>query len=179
MPNPSDFSVLVVDDEQDVLTFLSAVLEEAGFRVSTATNGKDALAMVKKERPDFISLDLVMPGGTGIAFLHELRRNREWINIPVMVVTGHGRDDLGRADLDQALEGKLLSGPRVYLEKPVTEESYLAAVFETLGIENSAPAPDGQESSLRQQVAEDLKGASKEQLTEILTLLNRRAHSRD
>jgi two-component system alkaline phosphatase synthesis response regulator PhoP len=173
--NPGDYHVLVVDDEQDILTFLRAALEDAGFNVDTANDGREALEAVKKKKPDFISLDLVMPGGTGIAFLHALRRNKKWINIPVMVVTGHARDELGRADLEKALEGKLLSGPRVYLEKPVTPTTYVAAVCDTLGIEVEEPeAPSAADGSLQSAIADKLKGASPEQLEEVLRLLKKK-----
>jgi CheY-like chemotaxis protein len=170
MAKASDFLVLVVDDEDDIRAYLSVALEDAGFRVATAADGRAALAAVKQARPDFISLDLVMPGGSGIAFLHELRRRREWINIPVMVLTGHAQDELGRADLARALEGKLLSGPQTYLEKPVTPESYVAAVCQTLGLPAPAAAP-AEEGALRTEAAELLRGAPREKLAEVLALL--------
>ncbi len=170
MAKPSDFLTLVVDDENDIRAYLSVALEDAGFRVATASNGREALEAVKRERPAFISLDLVMPGGSGIAFLHELRRHREWNSIPVMVVTGHAQDDLGRADLAKALEGSLLSGPQTYLEKPVTPVSYVAAVCHTLGLEPPAPAP-ADDSALRSEVTQLLRDAPKEKLAKFLALL--------
>jgi CheY-like chemotaxis protein len=169
MSKPSDFLVLVVDDEQDIRAYLSAALKDAGFRVATASNGREALEAVKSARPDFVSLDLVMPGGSGIAFLHELRRRREWSSIPVMIVTGHAQDELGRADLAQALEGSLLSGPGTYLEKPVTPTSYVTAVCHSLRLE--PPAVAAPRDSLRAQAAQLLKDASPEKLAEILELL--------
>jgi CheY-like chemotaxis protein len=163
--------VLVVDDEEDILAYLSAALEDAGFDVITAKSGQEALATVKKQRPDFISLDLVMPGGSGISFLHELRRNRDWINIPVMVVTGHAKDDLGRADLEHALDSKLLSGPHAYLEKPVRADSYVAAICHALGIQ--APELPGSSPELRSEVDRLLAEASPEKLAEVAALLKR------
>ncbi|MFH0900244.1 MAG: response regulator [Pseudomonadota bacterium] len=141
MPNPSDYLILVVDDEEDILAYLRAALEDVGFRVATAASGQEALDRARSERPDFVSLDLVMPGGSGIAFLHELRRSREWISIPVMVVTGHARDELGKAELENALDGKLLCGPHAYLEKPVAPNAYVAAVCNALGLPVPAPSP--------------------------------------
>jgi CheY-like chemotaxis protein len=172
MATASDFLVLVVDDEDDIRTYLSAALEDAGFQVATAASGREALEAVKRTRPDFISLDLVMPGGSGIAFLHELRRHREWINIPVTVVTGHAQDDLGRADLSKALEGKLLSGSQTYLEKPVTPELFVAAVCQTLGV--TPPAPFGAGEGERSEAMQLVRDASLEKLAEVLALLKRR-----
>ncbi len=172
MAKTSDFLVLVVDDEEDIRSFLSVALKDAGFRVATASSGREALETVKKTRPDFVSLDLVMPGGSGIAFLHELRRHREWKSIPVMVVTGHAQDELGRADLAQALEGSLLSGPGTYLEKPVTPTSYVAAVCKSLRVEPPPPRPPDP-GALRSRAAQLLKDAPPEKLAEILDLLKK------
>ena len=58
-------TVLVVDDEEDVRKFLSMALKEAGFNVVTANDGFEALDQVKKQKPDLISLDLVMPKRSG------------------------------------------------------------------------------------------------------------------
>lgn len=172
MAEPKDFLVLVVDDEDDIRRYLSVALEDAGFQVETASSGKEALEKVKARKPDFISLDLVMPGGSGIAFLHELRRNRDWINIPVMVVTGHARDELGKADLSQALEGKLLSGPGMYLEKPVTPGKYIAAVQKTLGLEADEVAVE-EERSVRDEVSKALEDVPADKLQEVLALLKK------
>jgi CheY-like chemotaxis protein len=172
MAKASDFLVLVVDDEDDIRAYLSAALEDAGFRVATAASGRQALEFVKRERPNFISLDLVMPGGSGIGFLHELRRHKEWSSIPVMVVTGHAQDDLGRADLSKALEGSLLVGPKTYMEKPVTPQSYVTAVCKTLGIDPPA-ATAGSEAQLRAKAAQLLRDVPKEKLAGLLELLQK------
>jgi CheY-like chemotaxis protein len=172
MAKASDFLVLVVDDEDDIRAYLSTALEDAGFKVVTASSGRQALESVRRERPDFISLDLVMPGGSGIGFLHELRRHKEWSSIPVMVVTGHAQDDLSRADLTKALEGSLLVGPKTYMEKPVTPRSYVAAVCTTLGVEPPAPAA-ASEAELRAQAAQLLRDAPRDKLAGILELLQK------
>lgn len=173
MAEPNDYLVLVVDDEDDIRRFLSVALEDAGFQVETAENGKLALEKVKERRPDFISLDLVMPGGSGIAFLHELRRNKDWIHIPVMVVTGHASDELGKVDLDNALEGRLLSGPGMYLEKPVTPKKYVGAVLKTLDLEpQEALEPTAEDLSA--EVKEAMKGVPADKLAEVLALLKKK-----
>lgn len=174
MATENDFLVLVIDDEEDILAFLQAALEDAGFRVETAHSGREALEAVKRRRPDFISLDLVMPGGSGIAFLHELRRNRDWARIPVMMVTGHARDDLGRADLQKALDDRLLSGPNAYLEKPVTAEKFVNVVRQTLGLEAGGREPEPS----RDELFRLLEGASDADVREMLDLLRRKREGR-
>jgi len=134
MTKPEDKTILVVDDEPDVLTYLTMVLEDAGFNVMSATDGDEALERIKQKKPDFISLDLVMPHKSGIRFYHELRKNKEWSDIPVIIVTAHARDELGRGDLEEILQGRTYSGRQVYLEKPVKAENFVRMVKRELGI---------------------------------------------
>ncbi len=126
-------TILVVDDEADVRNFLQAALIEAGFDVITAEDGDIALQKIKKQKPDLISLDLVMPHKSGAKLYHELQKEKEWAKIPVIIVTGHARDDLGKSDL----RNLIMSGPGVYLEKPVKPGNYIAAVKSILNMETS------------------------------------------
>jgi two-component system alkaline phosphatase synthesis response regulator PhoP len=167
---PEDAYVLVVDDEQDVVNYLAALLEDAGFEVAKALNGDDALAIVKERAPDLISLDLVMPGKSGTRFLYALRRDKNWSRIPVLIVTGHAHDELGKGDLADILAGKVISGPAVYLEKPVSPEGYVSAVKRQLGMETVLrTAPAGQ--AMRSEVKRLLADADPETLGNILKLL--------
>jgi len=124
-------TVLVVDDEDDVLNYLSSALKASGFNVVIAHDGFEAIEQVKKHNPDLISLDLVMPKRSGVKFYRELIKNKEWSQIPVLIVTGHARDDLGKADL----KNLTMSGPEVYLEKPVKPDNYIASVKKLIGME--------------------------------------------
>ena len=66
---PEDTTVLVVDDEPDVVTYLSSVLEDAGIRVLAAHDGEEALGILESNEVDLISMDLVMPRKSGIRLL--------------------------------------------------------------------------------------------------------------
>jgi CheY-like chemotaxis protein len=99
MPKPEDFTILVVDDEPDVVLYLRTLLEDAFFNVATAADGKKAMEIVRRNKPDFISLDLVMPHKSGIRFFYELRHNKEWAKIPVVIVTAHARDEKIEKDI--------------------------------------------------------------------------------
>jgi DNA-binding response OmpR family regulator len=131
MANDAKKRVLVVDDEADVRNFLKAALIEAGFDVVTACDGFEALDELNKRVPDLISLDLVMPKKSGVKLYRDLTKNKAWKDIPIIIVTGHARDDLGKADLKELT----MSGPGVYLEKPVRPDNYVAAVKGILGME--------------------------------------------
>ncbi len=173
MGRPEDKTVLVVDDEEDVREYLAMALEDAGFKVLRACNGNDALDQIKATRPDFISLDLVMPGKSGIMLLYELRRHKEWKRIPFVVVTAHAKDDLGKGDLKEIMSQKTFSGPNVYLEKPVKPEQYVRFVKEQLGIDDEEQAEPSQRE-IRQQLRDLIESADTEKLAEAMRLLQKR-----
>ena len=161
--------ILVVDDEQDVRDYLQTALEDAGFQVETATNGAEALEAVKRHPPDLISLDLVMPRHSGAKFYRELQKDKELHRIPVLVVTGHARDEMGRADFDEMT----MSGPGVYLEKPVRPGSYVTAVRKLLGLE-PLDAPDREPADLKAELAAALGGADRVAIERALEALRKK-----
>ena len=175
MAKPEDKTVLVVDDEEDVREFLADVLEDAGFNVQKAADGEEALAKVKAKCPDFISLDLVMPKKSGLRFLYELRHHDQLANIPVLIVTAHAHDELGKQDLQGILAGRSLTGPRVYLEKPIAPETYVRAVCESMGLEFEAGQKSADESELRRQAQRLMQDADAEKLEEVMSILKRRS----
>lgn len=172
MVKPEDKTILVVDDEPDVLTYLSMVLEDAGFNVMKATNGNEALLKVKEKKPDFISLDLVMPHKSGIRFYHELRKNKEWSEIPVIIVTAHAKDDLGRGDLEEILSGKTFSGPQVYLEKPVKPADFIRMVKREVGIPVEEPQTNSKQD-LRRELDSLMDKADKTALEKLIRELKK------
>lgn len=165
-----DKTVLVVDDEPDVRTYLAQILEDAGFNVRTAEDGVEALAMIREAPPDFISLDLVMPRRSGHKLLYELHKDRELSRIPVLIVTAHARDELGEEDLRDIVENRIIAGPGVYLEKPVKPRDYVRCVQDALGIEE---APEEDRSSLQEEVRRSLSNAEPHALRRALEVLRK------
>lgn len=166
MTKPEDKTILVVDDEPDVLTYLTMVLRDAGFNVMSAQDGNEALEKVKEKKPDFISLDLVMPHKSGIRFYHELRKNKEWSDIPVIIVTAHAKDELGKGDLEEILQGKTFSGRQVYLEKPVKPVDFVRMVKREVGIP-VGELPEEQPSTSREEIDALLDRADQDVLEKI------------
>lgn len=154
MTRPQDKTVLVVDDEPNVRDYLAEILRDAGFNVLTASDGGEALDITQIERPDFISLDLVMPKKSGHKLLYELRKDRELSRIPVLIVTAHAQDELGQSDLQDIMDNRVISGPGVYLEKPVRPSDYVRCVQRTLGIEETGEDADrvGLQEELKRQL---------------------------
>jgi len=102
--------VLVVDDEPDIVALVAYHLAKAGFRVSTATSGSQALDQAKREMPSLVVLDLMLPGLSGFDVLEALRRNDETRSIAVLMLTA-------RRDEPDRIRGLSL-GADDYLTKP-------------------------------------------------------------
>ncbi|MGA9752627.1 MAG: response regulator [Acidobacteriota bacterium] len=167
--------VLVVDDEEDVVFFLSTALQDAGFQVETASSVDEAMEKIGANPPDCISLDMVMPGKSGVVLFHELHKNALWSKIPVLFVTGHARDEKVRRDLDAAasLAESTMSGPTTYLDKPVTAAKFVKAVAAAMRVDlpeaSSPPA-----NSERDELQELIRSADPEALKEALRVLKSR-----
>lgn len=125
--------ILVVDDEPDMVTFLTTLLEDNGYATITAADGEEALEMCKKERPDLVSLDLLMPNKTGIKMYREMRKDEEIKDIPVIMVTGFGKDDVPSMDFKEWIQKRAIKPPEAYIEKPVDKDVLLTAIKTALG----------------------------------------------
>ncbi len=122
--------VAIVDDEPDITTFLGLALEDSGFRVVTVNDPNDALAVFRREPPDLICLDLLMPHRTGASLYLEIQRDEQLGAVPVLILSGLNARD----ELDEILnrEGGLIA-PAGYLEKPPARETFLEMVRKLLG----------------------------------------------
>ncbi|MBT4497407.1 MAG: response regulator [Gemmatimonadetes bacterium] len=172
MVRAQEKTVLVVDDEPDVREYLTQILRDAGFQVQTAGDGAEALDMIRRAPPDFISLDLVMPRKSGHKLLYELRKDRELSRIPVLIVTAHARDELGKGDLKDIVDNRVISGPGVYLEKPVKPLNYIRCVQRALGIEETQEDED--RISLQEELQRHLPEAEPHALRRALEALKRK-----
>jgi two-component system, OmpR family, alkaline phosphatase synthesis response regulator PhoP len=106
-----NIKILLVDDEPDVLDFLSFNLKKEGFEVLTASNGREAIKIAKKESPNLIILDVMMPEVDGIEACKELRTMPESKNALIIFLTARTEDYSQIAGLD--------SGADDYVSKPI------------------------------------------------------------
>lgn len=102
--------ILAVDDDEPVLRSVKRVLENAGFTVSTAANGQDALKMIARERPDLVVLDIIMPGLDGLEVCRRIRADPYIAKLPILFLTAKGRPN----DVAQGLD----AGGDDFLTKP-------------------------------------------------------------
>ena len=103
--------ILVVDDEEDILEFLSYNLEKEGAKVYTANNGLAAIDIAKKKKPDLILLDVMMPEMDGVETCMQLREHKDTKNIIIAFLTARGEDYSQIAGFD--------AGADDYVNKPV------------------------------------------------------------
>jgi CheY-like chemotaxis protein len=114
--------ILVVDDEPDVRRFLTAVLEKRGYDTLTAADGREAYDVARRERPDLVILDLMMPNQTGTDFYRRLTKDEELLGTPIIVVSGLAGRHLA------------LREPIAVFDKPIDPEEFGAAVDRALGV---------------------------------------------
>jgi CheY-like chemotaxis protein len=106
-----DLKVLLVEDFEDTRLFMRLELEEQGFIVFEAENGKVAVEIAIREKPDVILMDLTLPLMDGFAATKLIRQNEELKNVPVIAVTAHKENDF-RSDAKA-------SGFDAYVTKPI------------------------------------------------------------
>jgi two-component system alkaline phosphatase synthesis response regulator PhoP len=171
MVRAEDRTVLVVDDEPNVRDYLAQILRDAGFRVVTAGDGVEALALIRASPPDFISLDLVMPRMSGHKLLYELRKDRDLSRIPVVIVTAHAQDEMGNEDLHDIMHNRVIQGPGVYLEKPVSARDYVRCVRQALGL--AGEEADEERSTLQEALRQQIPQAEPHALRRALAALKK------
>ena len=120
--------ILVVDDEPDVTTYFTAVLEENGYETETASNGAAAIEAIRTFKPDLVSLDITMPEQSGVKTYRQLKEGEEFKGIPVLIITGIAKDFKHFIS-----SRKQVPPPDGYLEKPVKPETLLAEVKKLIG----------------------------------------------
>ncbi len=116
--------VLVVDDEYDSRMVAEIMLEDAGARVISATNGREALDRLRQEKPQFILSDLSMPVMDGWQLMAELNNNRATADIPVIALTAHAMV----GDRERALA----AGFRNHITKPLSADKFMTQLLAIL-----------------------------------------------
>jgi two-component system phosphate regulon response regulator PhoB len=112
--------ILVVDDEPDIVALVVYHLAKAGYRVSSAATGPDAVAVAKRERPSLIVLDLMLPGMSGFDVLREIRNDPDTVGVAVLMLTA-------RKDEPDRIKGLTL-GADDYLTKPFSPQELVLRV---------------------------------------------------
>lgn len=120
MEKGNKYKVLLVDDEPDILEFLSYNLEKAGYEVYSATNGRTAIEIALKIHPHLVILDVMMPDMDGIETCEEIRKYQELSNTLVLFLTARAEDYSQIAGFT--------AGADDYVSKPVKPKVFLSRI---------------------------------------------------
>ncbi|MCE2509484.1 MAG: phosphate regulon transcriptional regulator PhoB [Alphaproteobacteria bacterium] len=112
--------LLIVEDEETLVTLLRYNLEGEGYRVAVAKNGEDALLLAKEETPDLILLDWMLPLLSGIEVCRRLRRDNATRNVPILILTAKGEEEDKIRGLD--------TGADDYVTKPFSPTELVARI---------------------------------------------------
>jgi CheY-like chemotaxis protein len=115
--------ILIVDDEQDIRTYLSTLLGDQGYETIQAKDGEEAMQKVQAGPLDLITLDISMPEKSGIKFFREMKTDDRWKNIPIIVVTGVSED------FKKFISSRHhVPAPEGFVSKPINQEEILDLV---------------------------------------------------
>ncbi|XGA78702.1 response regulator [Halomonas sp. CH40] len=122
-------NILVVDDEPNIVLSLEFLMEQAGYKVTTAEDGEQALACVESTTPDLILLDISLPGISGFDVLEQLRAQATTERLPIIMLTAHGRE--------VEREKGMAMGADDYITKPFSTQALVEKVRQLIGEEAS------------------------------------------
>lgn len=142
--------VLVVDDEDSIVDYLTVLLEDHGYETLSASNADEAETIACEARPDLICMDIMMPGRSGIALYRDLKRDARARDIPVIFVSAFSQSHELPAPrfFRQVVPEEDIPPPQGYLEKPISIDGFLKLVAKALkGQTGEPPAPEGTEAT--------------------------------
>ena len=125
--------ILVVDDSPDNLFLVQTILEEEGYHISLAEDGRSALAQIEQSPPDLVLLDVMMPGIDGYEVTQRIRQNKQLPFIPILLITAY--------DQPSVVQG-LDTGADDFIRKPVEVDELLARVRSLLRLKHSVDERD-------------------------------------
>jgi DNA-binding response OmpR family regulator len=117
-------TVLIADDEQNILISLEYLMKREGYRVVTAHDGREALEVIRSENPDLVLLDVMMPHKTGFDVCQEVRADASLQDLLIIMLTAKGRDT-------DVVKGKAL-GANDYVIKPFSTRELVQKVHDML-----------------------------------------------
>ena len=119
--------ILIVDDEQDIRTYLSTLLGDQGYETVQAKDGEEAMQKIQAGPPDLITLDISMPEKSGIRFFREMKKEDRWKHIPIIIVTGVSEEF--KTFISSRHQ---VPAPEGFVAKPISQEEILNLVYSLL-----------------------------------------------
>ena len=121
--------ILVVDDEDDILEYLTTLFRDNGYEAVSAHDGQEALELMRKEKADLVTLDITMPEKSGVRFYREVKGDEALAKIPVIIVTGVTGWGLDPEGFQKFISSrKQVPQPEGFMSKPVDRDKLLIMV---------------------------------------------------
>lgn len=115
-------TILLVDDEPNILLALEFLIQQRGFHVVKANNGSEGIQMARKHQPDLVILDVMMPGLDGFEVAKAIRKDKQLQNTTIIFLTAKGTND----DFEEGYA----SGGEIYLTKPFDNQELINIISE-------------------------------------------------
>jgi CheY-like chemotaxis protein len=124
--------VLVVDDDPGIRLFVVTVLEQHQYQPLEASNGQEGMERIRREKPDLVILDILLPRRSGVRLYRQLKTEADFKEIPVVILSGMPEKAFAKAqEVLNEFDGRMVPKPAAYLEKPV-EPDELAGVVASI-----------------------------------------------
>ena len=120
-------TVLIADDEPNIVISLEFLLEQAGYRVLVAHDGQEALEAIERQPPDLVLLDVMLPRLSGFDVCQKIRENPDWQHMRIVMLTAKGRE--------VEVSKGLALGANAYITKPFSTQELLAQIGAQLAVE--------------------------------------------
>jgi len=131
------YKILVIDDEPDVRVYLRMIFKDQGAEVIEAPDANQGIRAIKSDKPDLVTLDLILPKMTGEKLYWEIKKDEHFASLPIVVVSGYIGVEAPRIDFHRFITEKNLPEPEAILEKPINPEKVLETVRTVLEKKNN------------------------------------------
>ena len=118
--------ILVIDDEPDIIKYLTSILTDCEYDVKSAVSGKQGFEIIRTWYPDLICLDIMMPEETGLSFYEKLKCDKNFRNIPVIIVSGVAQSQ--EFDFHSYLSDNSIPPPDHFMEKPISVGEFVSTI---------------------------------------------------
>lgn len=122
--------ILIIDDEPDVVKYISTVLSDHGYDSIPAAGVDEALSALEQIKPDLILLDIMMPKKSGVSFYQHIKADSRFVNIPIIIVSGI-RDEK-EFDFREFVPDTNLPEADAFIEKPIKVEQFVKVISEII-----------------------------------------------
>ncbi len=120
--------ILIVDDEKDLLTFMTTLFNDWGYEPLTALDGLECMEKARSEKPDLITLDMTMPRQSGVKTFRELKDSPDLAVIPVIIITAIGDN------MEEFLsKRRQVPAPEGFMTKPIDQKALIEMVRGLIG----------------------------------------------